>query len=151
MKTEEAIFEDVQENDGLSLEEFTENQTYIKNPAVGSSVEFVLKKIVQVPAKKVKKPNGQNMDVKLSSVDYFYEFVTTEDKVYTCTYWQVVGKVKAILKKVKKINGLPLKIEHVFDGHGNDVPKGQELYKVYTKLEGSNEWKQLNKETNQWF
>ena len=136
------------ENNDLAADDFlTGEGNYIKNPAVGESVEFTLKSVRKQPLKKMKNPKtGRNMDIKLSSVDYYFEFIDENDKALTVTSWQIVGKTKAIMKKLGGKYGVPLKIEHVLDGQ--EAPQGADAWKVYTKVD--DEWKELDRETNEW-
>ena len=133
--------------DELTADEFLSGEgNFIKSPEVGEAVEFVLKSIKKIPEKKVKNPTtGKNMDIRLSSVDYFYEFISDEGKALTVTSWQIVGKTKAILKKLGGY-GHTLKIEHMADGR--TAPKDVEVWKVYAEVDGT--FKELNKETNEW-
>lgn len=137
-----------EDKNSLTAEDFLSGEgDFIKNPGIGESIEFTLKSVRKQPAKKVKNPKtGKNMDISLSSVDYYFDFISDEDKALTVNSWQVVGKTKAILKKLGGKYGIPLKIEHVLDGM--KAPKGADAWKVYTKIDGV--WKELDKETNEW-
>jgi len=137
------------EGEDLTPEVFMEgSNNFIKAPAVGDSVEFVLKGVKQQKARKVKNPKtGNMMDIKLSGdgVDYYYDFIADDDKVFSCSTWQLVGKTRAIVKKLGKF-GFKLKIEHVADGR--EISKDQDAWKVYAEVDGK--FKELNKETNEW-
>jgi hypothetical protein len=138
-----------EETEDLSADDFMSGEiNFLKNPAVGESIEFTLSGVKKQNAKKIKNPKtGKNMDITLSSVDYYYDFLDEDGKTLTVTSWQVVGKTKAILKKLKasKYN-VPLRITHVADGM--KTAKGVDAWKVFTKVSG--EWKELDREKNEW-
>lgn len=151
MENEKNFVEDQEsfsEGNDISADDFMAGESnFIPNPKVGESVEFVLKGVKKQNAKKVKNPKtGRNMDIQLSSVDYYYDFLTDDDKSFSVTSWQIVGKTKAILKKLGGKYGIKLKIEHAADGM--KAEKGVEAWKVYTEIDG--QYKELDKETNEW-
>jgi len=135
------------ECDELTTDEFLEGDgNFIKNPAVGESVEFNLKSVTKQKSKTVKNPKtGNNMDIGLSKVDYYYDFVSDEDKTFSCSSWQILGKVKAIVKKLGKFD-VKLKLSHVADGR--TVSKDEPAWEVYAEIDG--EYKQLDRETREW-
>jgi len=148
MKNEEFIEDqDAFPEEDMSVDDFLAGgSNFIKSPAVGESVEFVLKGIKKQNAKKVKNPKTDKMmDITLSSVDYYYDFTTEDDKVFSVTSWQIVGKTKAILKKLGKY-GIKLKIFHAADGM--KAEKGVDAWKVYAEVDGI--YKELDRETNEW-
>jgi hypothetical protein len=137
----------LEEGDELSIDEFLSGENkFIKAPAVGESVEFILTGVKRKPAKKVKNPTtGKMMDIKLSgdNVDYYFEFLSTDDKYFEVATWQIIGKTKAIIKKIGKY-GFKIKISHVADGR--TAPQGTDSWKVYAEIDGS--WKELKKVYN---
>lgn len=116
-----------------SFEEFTTGGNFLKNPAVGSSIEFTLSKIVKQKAKTVVHPQNPKIkfDVKLSKVDYYFDLVTADGSTYTPLAWQVIGKIKAIGRKLGHLQGVDFKISHIADGFKDKTAK--EVYKVYAK------------------
>ena len=155
VKQEEEKFIEDQEafndatGDTLTEEEFIlGNGNFIKSPEVGESIEFVLASVKKKKAKKIKNPKtGQMMDIRLSGddVDYYYDFIADDEKVFTCSTWQIVGKTKAIVKKLGSF-GFRMKIQHVADGR--KAPKGTDAWKVYADVDG--EFKELDRESNEW-
>ena len=137
------------QGEDLTAEDFMEGENnFIKSPPVGESVEFVLAKVVKQKAKKVKNPiTGNMMDIGLSGdgVDYYYDFVADDDQVFSCSTWQIVGKTRAIIKKLGKF-GIKLKIEHLADGR--EIKKGEDAWKVQTEIDGK--WVELDRETGEW-
>lgn len=121
------------DGEDMSFDDFTKGGSFLKNPAVGESIEFTLSKIIKKKAKKVVNPKNpkKSFDVKMSGVDYYYEFITSKSETYTPLSWQIIGKVKAIGRKLGHLQGLNLKISHVADGFKDK--DAQEIYKVYVK------------------
>lgn len=150
MKTDEQGFETedmTQEGELMDFDEFISgDNSFIKNPEVGQSVEFTVKEIRKMPSKKVAIPGKKPFEVTLSSVDYFYDIITTEDKIYSVTKWQIVGKLKAIGRKLGKLNSVQLKIEHAADGFAAKTKV--EAWKVYAMVDGK--YKQLGKDSKEW-
>jgi len=89
---------------------------FIKNPKVGESVVLPIAKIVVNKNVKFKTRDGVQINKSLSGVEFNWEIHTTDDKVYTCNTWEVVGKIKEICKKLGKTKGFTVKITHLKDG-----------------------------------
>ena len=136
------------EGEDLSGDDFVKgNNSFLKSPAVGDSIEFELVGIKKMPAKKVKNPTtGKSIDIGLSSVDYYFDFLTRDKEVFSVTSWQIVGKTKAILKKLGGKYGMMLKIEHCVDGR--TAAKDTEAWKVYAFVEDG--FKELDRESEEW-
>lgn len=135
------------QDDTLSLDDFLAGEgNYVKSPAVGEYIVLDLEAIRKMPAKKVKNPKtGKNMDITLSSVDYYYDFLLKDGREFTCTAWQIVGKTKAILKKLKTYD-VSLKITHLADGQ--KTSKDEDAWEVEAMINGK--FMKLDKESNEW-
>jgi hypothetical protein len=150
MEKHEELVEDqdfFEDGEDMSADEFMAGEgNFIKSPAVGEEVEFVLKGIKKQTAKRITNPKtGKSMDIKLSSVDYYYDFLSDDGKALSVTSWQIVGKTKAILKKLGGY-GHKLKISHLLDGM--KAPKDAEVWKVYVEIDG--QFKELDRKSNKW-
>jgi len=136
--------------DELSAEKFMEGENnFIKSPDIGEHIEFVFTSVKKQPAKKVKNPKtGNTMDIGLSGdgVDYYYDFISEDGKAFSCSTWQIVGKTKAIIKKLGGKFGVKLQIHHIADGR--TIPKDQEAWKVYAEVD--KKWQELDRESNEW-
>lgn len=129
----------------VEFDEFiTGESSFLKSPAVGEAVEFTVKEIRKMPAKKVAIPGKKPFVVSLSSVDYYYDVITDRGLAFTVSKWQLVGKMKAIFKKLGKATGVQLKVFHVLDGRDTE----KDSWEVSALVDG--QYKQLNKESNQW-
>ena len=151
MENEENFVEDqssFSEGEDISVDDFLAGgNNFIASPEVGKSVEFVLKGVKKQKAKTVMNPKtNKPMDIGLSKVDYYYDFLDTNDKAFSVSAWQIYGKTKAIVTKLGKF-GFKVKIEHAADGR--TVAPGTDAWKVYAEIDG--EYKQLNKDSNEWF
>jgi len=135
------------DNDGLTLDELTAGNQFISNPKVGEEVSFTVKKVSKLEGAQcvVQKKDGGSFNKSLSNVDYCYEITTTEGATYTISSWEQFGKIKAIFKKLKKIEGVELKIAHVKDGMKD---RDGDNYAVTTPING--EFKALDKDKNEW-
>jgi len=140
-------FLDESDNDALSISDLNEGSSFISNPKVGDAVKFTVDKISKLEGAKcvVKKKDGGSFNKSLSSVDYCYEITTSENATYTVSSWEIFGKIKAIFKKIGKIKGVELEVDHVKDGMKN---REGDNYAVRTKIEG--EYKSLNRDTGAW-
>lgn len=147
---EEKFVEDQEafEADGENVDfnEFITGGKFLKNPKIGESVEFTIKSIVKKPSKVVVNPKTKKkMNIGLSGITYYYEFNTIKDEVYSPMAWEVVGKIKAIGKKLGHLENVALKITHIRDGREES---DEDAYKVEAMVDGS--WKQLDRETLEW-
>ena len=142
---EKEFFEE--ESDGLTLEELENKTSFIKSPKVGETVELTIKKLDKVSGKdcEFKDKEGNTQSTALSKVDYCFKITTVDDAVFTVQVWEVWGKIKAILQKLKKIAGVTIKVDHVLDGR---LDRKKDSYKVSAKVDG--EWKTLPKDSDKW-
>jgi len=141
----EFLDENVVEGDELTLEELDEG-TFIKGPAVGENVVFNMKKMVKKNAHTIVNPKTKKpLDIGLSKVDYYYQFVSDEGKTFDCTTWQIFGKTKAICKKLKTFD-FTIKIDHIADGR--ETAEGEDAWNVFAEIDGA--FKQLDKDSNEW-
>jgi len=127
---------------------------YIRNPKVGNQIEFVCKgfKIVKEKddlnftfEKDGKQKTASNA---LSNVDFGIQIHTNDNAVYWVKSWSVWGQLKGIAKKLNS-NGLQnveVQIDHVANGMLEE--NRDKAWIVRCKVNG--EWKQLNKETQEW-
>ena len=111
---EEIDFGGKELGDELTMDDLSTK--FIKNPKVGESVTIDVAKIVVNKNTKFKTKDGVQMNKSLSGVDFNWEVHTKDDKVYTCNTWEVVGKLKEIMKELKKTKGFTVKITHIKDG-----------------------------------
>jgi len=148
-KDEEVVIEDAPSTDTASQVEDMNlddlGKKYIKSPKVGEEVEFVLKKIQKNRDIDATDKDGKKFKTNLTSVDYKIDYISSEDEAFSPKSWEVVGKVNGICKKLKKIEGIELKVSHIKDGMVN---KDGDNYKVATKIDGA--WKELDRKTQQW-
>lgn len=89
---------------------------FIKNPKVGESIVLAIAKIVKNTNTKFKAKDGTQINKALSGVNYNYNIVTTDDKVYTLNIWEVKGKLWDIMRELNKTKGFTVKITHLKDG-----------------------------------
>jgi hypothetical protein len=115
--------------DELSLEDLTPK--FIKNPKVGESITLNIAKVIVNKNTKKKDKNGRQFNTALSGVDYNWEIHTVDDRVYTCSTWEIVGKLKEIFKTQGKTKGITVTIKHVADGKLGK--KGDSNYTVEVK------------------
>jgi hypothetical protein len=118
---------------------------FIKSPKVGEDVEFVLKKIQKNRDVDATDKDGKKFKVNLTSVDYKIDYISTDGEAFSPKSWEVVGKINGICKKLKKIDGVKLKVAHIKDGMKN---KEGDNYEVKVEIDG--EWKQLDRKTQNW-
>jgi len=148
-KDEEVVIEDAPSTDTASQVEDMNlddlGKKYIKSPKVGEEVEFVLKKIQKNRDIDATDKDGKKFKTNLTSVDYKIDYISSEDEAFSPKSWEVVGKMNAICKKLKKIEGVELKVSHIKDGMVN---KDGDNYAVKTKIDGA--WKELDRKTQQW-
>jgi len=149
MKNEEQFVEEqdtFSEGEDMAADNFIESESkFIPTPKVKDSVEFTLIGVKKQKKKQVKNPkNGKTMDIALSKMDYYYDFISDDDgKAFACTSWQILGKTKAIIKKLGGKYGVKLKFSHIADGR-----EVKDAWKVYAEVEG--EYKELDEESNEW-
>ena len=145
IKMQDEVFEDM--SDALTLDDLSTG--YISNPAVGSSVEIVIKKITKLTGINLigKKSDGTTFTKNLSNVDYGYEVITSKNDKYTVSSWEVFGKLKSIFNKLSKIEGVKVKITHLLDGMKAENKK-KDKYEVAAEVEGS--FKTLDRVSKEW-
>lgn len=127
----------------LTLDDLSKK--YIKNPGVDEEIEMVLKKIFKSKEIEGVDKDGKKFSTALSNVDYKMIYLTSNDEEYSPKSWEVVGKVNAICRKLKKIDGVELKIKHIYDGR---IEKEKDCYSVSAKVDGV--YKELDRKTNEW-
>jgi hypothetical protein len=127
----------------LSLEDL--GKKFIKSPKVGEEVEFTLKKIVKSKNINAIDKDGKKFKTNLTSVDYKIVYVSEFDEELSIHSWEAVGKINAICKKLKKIEGVRLRVKHIRDGMKE---KNVETYLVQAQVDGK--WKSLDRKTGQW-
>lgn len=127
----------------LTLDDLSKK--YIKNPDVGDSIEFTTAKISKSFDIDATTKEGKKFSTALSGVDYKMVYMTANDEEYSPSAWEVVGKLNAICRKLKKIPGIEIKVKHLKDGR---VVKEGDSYEVSAKVEGI--YKQLDRKSNDW-
>lgn len=127
----------------LSLDDL--GKKYIKSPAVGESIEFVLKKIKKSTNVDAVTKDGKKFSTALTSVNYKMIYQTSNDEEFSPKSWEVVGKINAICRKLKKIDGIKLKVTHIKDGMKD---KEGDNYNVQAEVDGA--FKQLDRKTSDW-
>jgi len=144
LEVEEEIISIVNNNneEDLSLDDL--GKKYIKNPKVGEEVEFTINKVVKSKDIEAVDKKGKKFKTNLTSVDYKIIYKTTNDEEFAPKAWEVVGKINAILKKLKQMKGVKIKVKHIEDGL---VKKDIDCYDVLVSI--NNEWKRLNRETKE--
>jgi hypothetical protein len=131
--------------DELSLEDL--GGRYIKNPTVGAEILVTINRIVQTTKDtQVKNPKtGKLMKTSLSNVDYKIIVYTDTDQEWTCSSWEVWGKIKAIWKHLAteadnkdfKLKGQTFRIKHLRDGNITENRDGGDNYEVALEQKGS--------------
>lgn len=127
----------------LTLDDLSKK--YIKNPDVGEDMEFTTAKIFKSTDTDATTKEGKKFSTALSGVDYKMVYLTAKEEEYAPSAWEVVGKLNAICRKLKKIPGIDIKIKHIKDGR---IEKDGDSYEVYAKVEGI--YKQLDRKTSEW-
>jgi len=127
----------------LSLEDL--GKKFLPNPRVGDTVEFILKKIKKSKNIDAVDRDGKKFKTNLTSVDYKMVYVSDDDAEFSPKSWEVVGKINAICRKLKTIKGVELSVKHIKDGMKE---KEGDNYEVKAKV--NNEWKVLDRKTNDW-
>ena len=139
---------DENEDDGLTLDDLSSG--FISNPAVdGPAVEFTVDKVKKLTGTSLigKKSDGTTFTKNLSNVEYGYEVITSDASKYTVSSWEVFGKMKAILNKLKTIKGVKLRLTHILDGM-IAANKKKDKYIVEAFVEG--EFKSLDRDSKEW-
>ena len=104
--------------------------SFIKNPAVGETITFTIKKIVKKPAETIVLKSGTKFKKSLSGegVDYYYKVTTDDDKTYDITSWEVFKKLSEIFTLAGRTKDMKVSVTHIKDGT-NKKDKGDN-YKV---------------------
>ena len=118
---------------------------FVPSPKVGEEFQFTLTKIRKNKNVDAATREGKKFKTSLTSVDYKIEYVTSNEEVIAIKSWEVVGKVNAICRKLKKINGIELKVKHIKDGMKD---KEGDNWQVFAKVDGT--YKELDRKTNAW-
>ena len=118
---------------------------FLASPRVGMSVDFTLAKIQKSKNIDAVDKSGKKFKTNLTSVDYKIVYVTKNGEEFSCKSWECVGKINSICKKLKKIDGVELRVTHIKDGMKE---KEGENYKVETKIDSK--WRELDRKTFDW-
>ena len=131
--------DDIEKGEFLNIEDISQESDLIFHPKVDDSIEFIIQKLRKLKdnEKTVKTENGKIIGRTLSSVDYGFVIITNEDKRYIVQSWEVWGKIKAILRDLKKIEGVRIRIKHVLDGR---TAADEDKYEVSYLDEKENSW-----------
>lgn len=127
MKNEEMTLQGANNERELTLDDLTGQ--FIRNPKVGETIVLDIDKIiVNEDTEKVNKNTGKKFSTSLSGgVGFNWKILTKDGKTYECSVWEVVGKIKQIIKELNlppktaisdytKKNKLVIKVAHVKDG-----------------------------------
>lgn len=138
--------EEILEDDELTLDDL--NAGWIGNPPVGEEVIFVVDKLRKLVGTALigKKKDGSSFKKNLSNVNYGYEIETSKGDKYTVAAWEIFGKMKSIMQKLGKINGVEVRIKHLIDGMKTKTK--DDKYEVAAKV--GKDFKVLNRETKEW-
>ena len=134
------------ENEDLTLDDL--GKKFIKSPKVGEDeIKFTLKKIQKSKDCKAKDKTGTTFSTALPSVDYKIIYITSKDEEFAPKSWEVVGKINAICKKLKKIEGIEISAKHIKDGMLAENKK-VDKWEIKAKIDG--EYKTLDRATGDW-
>ena len=134
------------ENEDLTLEDL--GKKFIKTPKVGEDeIQFTLKKIQKSKDCQAKDKTGTAFSTALPSVDYKIIYITSNDEEFAPKSWEVVGKINAICRKLKKIEGIEISAKHIKDGMLAENKK-VDKWEIKAKVDG--EYKELDRGIGDW-
>jgi hypothetical protein len=127
----------------LSLDDL--GKKFLPNPKVGDTIEFTLMKIKKSKDIDAVDRDGEKFKTNLTSVDYKMVYVADDGAEFSPKSWEVVGKINAICKKLRKISGIQFSVKHIKDGMKEKIGDN---YVVKAKVDG--DWKILDRKTKDW-
>jgi len=124
---------------------------YLSWPKVGESTELIIEGMTRIEGDTARKWGTNGFDICLSKVNYGVVITDDKGRELPIRSWEVYFEIKRLGNKVgtEDGKGLHLKISHIKDGNIRDgnQKKGEQLYNVFTKVDGV--WKRLNS-NNEW-